>query len=486
MAAPRHNCTLGMKQSFIKQLRAEYRDGVHDPYDPTHLWYCFQMYWNFLYEYADPKLTECTSRQWEAYRMSIMESETADWRTRRGGKSLSFSVIGPFFALIEFGLYEGFVLYRAPYGDQLKQFTKWLRKNPFCLHIALHGRNEADILMSPSMDVNKYSEATSASLGASVALLDEEKKIENGSALEDYAMETRGILIEGDPRAKRIIHKSTGGAMTYWETVINKLRDKEAEIGRPLIIRIPWQECSWITAESIEDERRGFLNAPWYIPQEYECLNVPRLGQFFEQDHLHILGKEHDYPLDYFERKHITVKHGGLDWNGSMVGHILILGRWDIANRILYLFSEEKLLLTTEVSNRIKTLRDKGVTVEVEGMPKSDGYNAGFAQNLAESNCPALFQHWDHALKQVRLAYLQSCKIICHPDCEWFITNYKEATFDEKSLLPTLLKTDSQHGLDACLHLLHEGDGQVDFVQTIPTSRNPFEDVNRQWAIDPQ
>ena len=90
----RNTISLRDKRGWITKLRAFYRDPAKDPYDPDHLWECWEFYWSFLYDYGDEKLTECTPIQWKAYEIAIKTSESADWRTRRGGKSLSMANLG--------------------------------------------------------------------------------------------------------------------------------------------------------------------------------------------------------------------------------------------------------------------------------------------------------------------------------------------------------------------------------------------------------
>ena len=134
---------------FKKAILEYYKDPKKNPYDPQHLWDTYRIYFNFLRIYADPRITQVTVLQWQADEIHIKESETIDWRTRRGGKSIMLSRFAPFFALIEFGKYEGQVIYRCPYADQLQQFKFWLHKIPFVSNLF---KSKANCVRSPPVD----------------------------------------------------------------------------------------------------------------------------------------------------------------------------------------------------------------------------------------------------------------------------------------------------------------------------------------------
>lgn len=462
---PRRRYSHKIGRAFVKALREIYRSHP-DPYDPDHLWRVFQMYFNFLRVYADPRLTEVTPDQWRAYEISVKEPESADWRTRRGGKSMALAVLGVFFSLIRFGRYNGFGIYRAPYANQLKQFEKWLRMIPFVTNISRQ-KSQVEILDSEGIDYAQISESTTASLGASFALLDEEKKIEKGYKLYDLAVELRGILVEGDPREKRIIHKSTGGALTYWEDIIEMLERRQDETGRQCIIRIPWQKCPWITEESIRQEAELNYNAPWYVDQEYNCLNIPRFGYFFDQSKLHIVEDERLFRAHPPDR-------AGVDFNGPIVGHIVILAR--LEGETLYLH-DELVFRDVDVLKRYMDEHPE-ISFEVEGTANGGGgYNSGYDSWLVRLGARCRYNFWENNTKHRRLSLLQRCEIYVSPKCKWFIRNFKEATFDDTVVSDIRLKkTKSQHGLDACLHALHEKGGRihVETADTLRRSQNIF------------
>jgi len=433
-----------------------YKDPKKNQYDPQHLWDTYRIYFNFLRIYADPRITQVTVLQWQADEIHIKESETIDWRTRRGGKSIMLSRFAPFFALIEFGKYEGQVIYRCPYADQLQQFKFWLHKIPFVSKIT-QKPPLAHIVGSLAINMNVYSAATSASAGGSVFLADEGKKIDIGSALQDYYIEARGMFIEDEPEHKRIIHASTGGDLTQFALDLNRLETKQDKLGRPLVVRMPWTLCPWITQAAIDEELALNLDAPWYVDQEYNCINVPKTGYFFDQDKLKILGK--DVPMTYFDDLRLTPNVSGLDWNGKVIGHILYEGHWD--GQDLYLFKQYRFTNVPDV--KVWLDAHAWMSNEVEGKPSTMGFNAGYSDHLMSLGAQCSYQNWEGNTKDQRLALLQRATIYTHPDNYWFIRNWKEATF-KKSLVPQLDKTSTQHGLDCGLHMINNG-GAVDVAQ---------------------
>jgi hypothetical protein len=296
----------------------------------------------------------------------------------------------------------------------------------------------------------------------------------------DLAVEQRGILIEGNLREKRIIHKSTGGDLTYWADIIDYLEGKEDRTGRQCIIRIPWTGCPWITQESINEELELNYNAPWYVDQEYNCLNVPRGGHFFDQAKLHVLGKD-GIPASLFDDQHLTPTNGGLDFNGRLVGHILEIGTTVGDN--IFLMEEIRFEELADIREWI--CAHPTIMVEVEGKPETGagGHNAGYADSLHALDTPCIYNFWENNSKQLRLSKLHRSHVWVHPNCKWFIRNFKEATFDPKPASDILLKkTNTQHGLDGCLHLIHEMN-RLDFAPTSqPVSDNIFDRGTLLWG----
>ena len=365
------------KRQFIRELRKRHFAAAN-PYDPNHLWQLWIYYWKFLVQFGPKRLTECTKQQWQAYEMHVKLPETIDVRTRRGGKSLMLANLTFFFAIIKFGRYEGKVIYRAVFDKQLIQFKDWCRKNPFFVKFSEKDKDYGKcmyILDSEPASVDELSEASTASLGASVLLLDEGGKAKSGLVKDQYCRYARGMVIEGLMGERRIIHASTPATNTYFEEIYLYLRNKEDKDQIQYIITITYHECPWITEDDIKEERELNLNDTWVVPQEFECQWLAHGGNFFDQDHLKILGRD-GIPIDLFEQMKLSPSSAGLDWNGKLTGHILYEIYWDGSSAELYIINETRLNEVTDVKYWIDS--HPGIPLEVEGQPKSDGFNAGF------------------------------------------------------------------------------------------------------------
>lgn len=471
--------SLTAKRQFIHELRKRWKDAP-DPYDPVFLWELFGYYWKFLKAFADPRLTEATPEQWKAYELHVKETETCDVRTRRGGKSLLLANLTFFFAIIQFGRYQGKVIYRAVFDKQLVQYKEWCRKNPFYVKFSEKDRDYGKcmyIVDSIPASVDELSEGSTASLGGSVLLLDEGGKAKSGQVKDQYCRYARGMVVEGEYHERRIIHASTPSTNTYFEEIYLFLRTKEDKDQRQYIITIPYHQCHWITEDVIQAERELNLNAPWVVPQEFECEWLAHGGNFFDQDHLKILGRK-GVPINLFDQKNLTPSSAGLDWNGKLVGHILYEIYWDGFSPEIYVMNETKLDEVTHVKAWMDA--HPHIPLEVEGQPKRDGFNAGFSDYLLHLGAQCAFQSWsDEGVKDQRLAILQRAIVYVHPRCKWFISNYQNASYDPTSLLPKLKKTPDQHGMDAVLHAIFQSKRIVVAYNTLSLPERPTLDAYR-------
>lgn len=434
---------LRVKHQFIKQLRAEYQADQ----SITNLWQCFLMYFGFLRIYADPKLTFVEPWQMADYQMSITQIETMWHRTRRGGKSIGLTIIAVFLTIIEFGVYAGGGIWRAPAGSQLKQAGKWFAKNPFVICEAINSRYEVDILDSITIDIGMYSKGRSASLGASWFIEDEGGDVIKGSMMEEWATTTRGIVLEGKYENRRIIHASTGAIATTFESDYLYLSGKELELGVKLYSIHPWQDCHWIDEKTVEEERAMHKDTPWYVDQEYECLWVNYGGAVF-QDYYWVGDPKHpEYPSDFLDS--ITADMGGLDWNGELVGHILMIGAYD--ENYVYLLYEIK-ITAMEQLRKYCNLFD----IEVEGAKDRDGFNAGYCAHASSLHLKLTYSSEEYYNTGKRIMELKNRTIIYDRfKCPWFHLNVREASYDKNQREATLQKKPNQHGLDAALHMVH-------------------------------
>ena len=443
--------------SFLVQWRAYYRSEPAKEYDPEWLWEMFNIYWNFLISIlgADHELVQCNALQWRAYEIAIKKPESLWHRSRRSGKTLGMSHLAVFFAELEFGACHGKVVYRCPHVNQLKGLKQWLKQNPFYVKFR-KTEYECDLFECKySLDIACISESTNVGLECSVLIEDEYSTINKDDELYIWMLDTRAFLAKGSIESKRHFHGSSGRKNTPFEDDYLYLLEHD-----PSAIHVmPWTLCPWITKEFIEKEKKKMFDAAYWIEEQYECMWVMASGSFFDQNKLHVVKD------DFFKKLHLKASSGGLDWNGAAVGHILGEGHYDGAKTI-YIMNEEIFKSVEEVSRHIKEHEE--INYEVEGKPMQMGFNAGFSDHLQTLNTPCSYQNWQEEgenIKDARLAILQRSDVYVHERCKWFIKNYKEASYDKKNkkATPQLKKTEDQHGLDYCLHLLHYG-GDIDVI----------------------
>lgn len=411
-------------------------------------------------------------KQWDAYKLAIYEPDMFIWRTRRGGKTIMMSVLEVFWTLIKFGeAYPGVVVHRCPTGDQLRMLYYWFSKNPFVTKIDKQ-QYQVHVLNSEPIWAAMTTANNSDGYGCSV-LYEDEWGTEDADGLKSKQLEsTRNFAIEGSFRGKRRLKASTVHYGSVGHEDIKKLQALEIKKNKKLIHMMTWDDCiktdgtSWIPQEEKEKLIAEHLFDPSFIAEMFECKLVPKGGLFFDPDKWFVAGESKDptkpprFTLEFLDA--YPVKLAGWDFNGDDAGHIEERGFWDYSNNMIIVKEEKAWGLTTDISNHIKT--DYGVSHEIEGMPKRDGYNAGFAQHLMELNTPCIYQKWDASPKDYRLGIMQNSIIVLHPMCKWLKKNLQEAIFDKKSVLPKLLKTTDQHGMDSVCHLVHARDDGIDFT----------------------
>lgn len=468
----------GHLRSFLKSWRALYRSKPELEYDPQWLWQMFVIYFNFCKTIlgSTHELVQATSLQWDAYRMAVMEPESLDHRTRRGGKTLKLSHMCVFWAELGFGPCKGKVIYRCPHVNQLKGLKQWLRQNPFYIRCRTH-EYECDLLDQYfPVDLACISESTSTGLECSVLIEDEYSIIDKNSEIYRWMLDSRAFLAKGATYTKRHIHASSGRKNTPFEDDFLYLQAHAPNS----IFTMPWYQTTWITQEFVEKERKKNFFAQYWIEEQYECMWVMASGMFFDEKKLHICGVN-GVPIDYFAQKGIfQPTTGGLDWNGMAVGHVLYIG--SIVENAVFLFEEMVFKSVFEV--KVWLDQHPLVDVEIEGKPMKDGYNAGFSDHLMSLGANCSYQGWNQedGVKDNRLAMAQRMDFYVMPGCKWFIKNFKEACYDPKPADKVkLLKTPDQHGLDAVLHLLHTG-GTLDIASNY--ERSYFQQQQSQSMFD--
>jgi hypothetical protein len=445
-------------------------------YDPKYLWKMFQIYWQWgSKNYPDTDLWQITKRQWKGYEIAITKPESLHHQSRRTGKTLKLSHLTIFFALLEFGPCHGVVIYRAPHTVQLDGYLKWLRRNPFFVRFQEKLGNITVLGCRDPCNANCISVNTSSGLECSVLLEDEYSTVKRSDKVMNINLkDCRAFLAKGTVLQKRHIHASSGRKKSPFFDDYRMMM----EVDPTAYFMMTWQECPWITKEFVDKEKMRNFNAVWWVEEQYECKWVDAAGTFFDQSRLKIIGR--DVPETFFKDKGIIPRNAGLDWNGPNVGHVLIEGAYHELE--LYLMHEVTFWQVPEVKQY--TLDHPTVSLEVEGKPKKDAYNAGFSDHLQSIGCQCSYQGWDayNGIKDYRLGVLQRMTVYVHPSCKHFIKNFEEASYDEEETEGCRLqKTADQHGLDACLHLIGTG-SVLDVVK--PTNFEQYVQYQKQFDFD--
>jgi hypothetical protein len=466
-------------KKFKRSIVAYYKDGVHDPFDPYHLWQTFIIYFNFLKQTADPRLTTVNKHQWADYELAVKNHLVFIWRTRRGGKTIFMSVLEVFWSLIDFGeVYPGVVVHRCPSGDQLRMLFYWFRLNPFVTKIdrkdfLVHVINSNPIWAAMTTEHN------ADGFGCSVLYEDEWGTEDFDGLKATYLESTRNFIIEGSFNGKRRLKASTVHYGSVGHEDIKLIEAEELRTNKKLISKMTWHECikkdgtSWIPDEEKEKLIREHLFNPSFIKEMFECELVPKGGLFFNPKQWFVAGECKEYPLSFLDK--FRTDSAGWDFNGDDAGHIEERGYWDRANNMIIIKEEKKWDRTDSIAAHIK--RDDGVSHEIPGIPKTGAYDAGFSEHLKELETPCIYQNWDYTKKNQRLAILQNSILVIHPDCKWLIKNLRECIYDKKSVIPIMLKTTTQHGIDACSHLVHDAHDSIDFANEY--SQEQFEVVSQ-------
>jgi len=442
---PINQTRLVEKRQFILALRDEYHN------KKTDLWTCFIMYINFLSILGCKYLIEMNYWQREDYKKAINGYKTMWHRSRRAGKSLGLSVIGVFFCIINFGYRanQGKVVWRAPRGNQLGQAAEWFKKNPFVNNVKIKD-GWIMVMESEPIDIKPMTEGNVASIGASVYIIDEAKKIKKGHQIYDEALESYGMFAEGDLSQKRMISASTGARLTLFHT--------QYISGEWDYCRHTYKECSWITEEFVQSERDGNPNDPYYVKQEYECVWVARGDTAFQNVYVvdmvnkivtHGADQFHFGDNDFFHEnwKFPPATHAGCDFNGPKTGHYVTCGSMDLQN--IYVNHEYKL----KTVEQIKPFGEKYL-LEIESGPL---YNIPYAKECVKKNVKCFHQNWDQKVIAERLYILDHKNIIINArTCQYTVINLEEAVTDETSVFRKLKKSTTQHGLDCVMHQVHD------------------------------
>ena len=147
-------------------------------------------------------------------------------------------------------------------------------------------------------------------------------------ALYEFYKASRPMVAASQYR--HIIHASTPARNTAFHEEWENLQDLEIKLNTRFTSLHPDVDCEWITEEWVEMEKEKNSDTPWYVDQNYKCMFVVYGGAVFEN--VIALGDAHfpEFPYGYLDQKDtrgrevFTPKYGGVDFNGTVVGHYLI------------------------------------------------------------------------------------------------------------------------------------------------------------------
>ena len=203
-------------------------------------------------------------------------------------------------------------------------------------------------------------------------------------------------------------------------------------------------------------------DCPWYVDQNYKGIWVVYGGAVFSNfydinDMLHVSDELRDL------WRNLPSDKGGVDWNGELVQHYLVLGR------VLpdYLFIKEEIKFTN--IEFLKGWMDK-VSLEMED---DDPFSDALAKTAKELRIKGAYFGWDMAAKMERVRQIQNrIVIIDKAKCPTTWKNFQEAALDQSQRLPALEKRTDQHGLDGALHMIHPEGGRAKYKR--PPQKGPM------------
>jgi hypothetical protein len=441
--------------SFAKQLKEAFDAG-------TDILTCFRMYLGFLMQFANPRNDDKPYGQFDTFQiddmmMSIYNSEidvtkeileTFWLYTRRGGKTKNLTVVGVFFALL-----GKLVLWRSSFTDQLNMARYWFNKNPFVVRVVMGQQENHVRTLKTKISFDVISEGKTQSRGCDVIILDEECCIAVDSKKQDVYEKLLPSL--GDSKFKHFLHGTTPELNTVAEINFHYLKDKEVRMNTKFVSEHPWQDCPWITKEFIAEERIRHSDDPYYVAMQYELQWTVLGGKVFNNVIREGDPKYSMFPLGFL--KSIKPDHGGVDFNGDINEHYLVLIKYD--DNFIYVTHEIKFIDLEEL------FREQywNISLELE-----DGlYNDQFTRQTKEMGLRCIYNlNWTGEKggdsKMSKVQELRNRKIIINKEnCPQTFKNLNDCAWNRHALHTEILKTKDQHGLDALLHALHVSDENI-------------------------
>ena len=444
---------------FIKQLQELYESKQY------HILDLFRMYMGFLKKFGGytnkHDLRRCTPWQMKDMEMSLWNDkidytkiplETVHNRNRRSGKTKNFTQVGTFC-----GILNKEVKWRSAYLAQQNMAKFWFLLNPF-VHKIDNLKNDVYLYGHTDYNINMgiLSAANVTGVECDVAMFDEGAWVFKHLKLYEAYKNARPMVAPSV--FKHIIHFSTPARYSAFQEAWLEVESFAEEIGTTLTVLRTWKDCPWITPEFITYEERMHIEDPSYIDQNYKGIWVVRGGAVFNNfydinDHKHV-SKEIRENWDK-----IVSNKGGVDWNGELTKHYLILGKVTPA----YVFIKEELKFV-----EIEFLKGYMKTHSLE-LEDNDPFSDEFADTAKQMGIIARYFGWKMPEKMERVRQLKIRTIIIDKaKCPTTWKNLQEAGFKKEARNAELEKRPDQHGLDGTLHMVHPDAGDVIYKRTPP------------------
>ena len=419
-------------------------------------------------------LRRCTPWQMKDMEMSIWNDkidytkiplETVHNRNRRSAKTKNFTEVGVFC-----GLLNKEVKWRSAYGAQQTMAKFWYLLNPFVYKIN-NIENNVYLLGKTNYPINIgiLSPANVTGVECDVAMFDEGGWVFKNLKLYEAYKNARPMVAPSV--FKHIMHFSTPARYSAFQEAWLEMESYAEEIGTTLTVLRTWKDCPWITPEFLEYEEKMNADTPWYIDQNYKGIWVVYGGAVFNNfydvnDKLHVPKEIREGWDDIISDK------GGVDWNGEITKHYLLLGK--VTPK--YVFIKEELKFT-DIAFLKRYMHD--VSLELED---DDPFSDEFADNAKAMGIIARYYGWDMAHKMERVRQLKiRTVIIDKARCPTTWRNLQEAALDKTSRMAALEKRPDQHGLDGTLHMVHPTGAGIIYKKATPMTSNMIKGWNKRW-----
>ncbi|KKL55604.1 hypothetical protein LCGC14_2253740, partial [marine sediment metagenome] len=430
-----------------------------------HILDLFHMYMGFLTKFGGHTqkhdMRRCTSWQMEDMEMAIWNDkidytkiplETVFNKNRRSAKTKDATRLGVFFAIL-----DKEVKWRSAYGAQQTMAKFWYLLNPFVFkinnlenNVYLYGHTNYPINMGI------LSPANVTGVECDVAMFDEGGWVFKNLKLYEAYKNARPMVAPSD--FKHIIHFSTPARYSAFQEAWLEMESYAEEIGTKLTVLRTWKDCPWITPEFLEYEERMHVEDPSYVDQNYKGIWVVRGGAVFNNfydvnDRVHVPKEIREGWNDIISDK------GGVDWNGEITKHYLLLGK--VTPNYVFIKKELKFV---NIEFLKKYMHD--VSLELED---NDPFSDEFADIAKEMGIIARYYGWDmpHKMERVRQLKIRTI-VIDKAKCPITWKNLQEAGFKKEARNAELEKRPDQHGLDGTLHMVHPTGAGIIYKKATP------------------